>query len=96
MLSPDYLKRIAEGSENIASSLHSYILNRIIEAIMNPLGTRGKVHTHIIRPLAHPDTTGCRVSVAGYHAGDSPIHKATARRGSRRNGRSRSKGYSLR
>lgn len=38
MLSPDYLKRIAEGSENIASSLHSYILNRIIEAIMIRLG----------------------------------------------------------
>lgn len=38
MLSPDYLKRIAEGSENISSSLHSYILNRIIEAIMIRLG----------------------------------------------------------
>jgi hypothetical protein len=38
MLSPDYLKRIAEGSEDIASSLHSYILNRIIEAIMIRLG----------------------------------------------------------
>lgn len=38
MLSPDYLKKIAEGSENIASSLHSYILNRIIEAIMIRLG----------------------------------------------------------
>ena len=38
MLSPDYLKRIAEGSEDIASSLHSYILHRIIEAIMIRLG----------------------------------------------------------
>ena len=38
MLSPDYLKRIAEGSEDIASSLHSYILKRIIEAIMIRLG----------------------------------------------------------
>lgn len=38
MLNPDYLKRVAEGSENIASSLHSYILNRIIEAIMIRLG----------------------------------------------------------
>jgi hypothetical protein len=38
MLSPDYLKRIAEGSEDIASSLHSYILNLIIEAIMIRLG----------------------------------------------------------
>lgn len=38
MLSPDYLKRIAEGSEDIASSMHSYILNRIIEAIMIRLG----------------------------------------------------------
>lgn len=42
MLSPDYLKRIAEGSEDIASSLHSYILNRIIEAIMIRLGRREK------------------------------------------------------
>lgn len=38
MLSPDYLKRIAEGSEDIASSLHSYIIGRIIEAIMIRLG----------------------------------------------------------
>lgn len=38
MLNPDYLKRVAEGSEDIASSLHSYILNRIIEAIMIRLG----------------------------------------------------------
>ena len=38
MLNPDYLKRVAEGSEDIASSLHSYILNRIIEAIMVRLG----------------------------------------------------------
>lgn len=43
MLSPDYLKRIAEGSEDIASSLHRYILNRIIEAIMIRLG-RGEKH----------------------------------------------------
>lgn len=38
MLSPDYLKRIAEGSEDIASSLHSYIIARIVEAIMIRLG----------------------------------------------------------
>lgn len=38
MLTPEYLKRVAEGSEDIASSLHSYILNRIIEAIMIRLG----------------------------------------------------------
>ena len=38
MLTPEYLKRIAEGSEDIASSLHSYIIGRIIEAIMIRLG----------------------------------------------------------
>ena len=38
ILDPDYLKRIAEGSEDIASSLHSYIIGRIIEAIMIRLG----------------------------------------------------------
>lgn len=38
MLSPEYLRRITEGSEDIASSLHSYILNRIIEVIMVRLG----------------------------------------------------------
>lgn len=38
MLTPEYLKRVAEGSENIASSLHSYIIARIIEAIMIRLG----------------------------------------------------------
>lgn len=38
MLTPEYLKRVAEGSEDIASSLHSYIIGRIIEAIMIRLG----------------------------------------------------------
>lgn len=38
MLTPEYLKRVAEGSEDIASSLHSYIIARIIEAIMIRLG----------------------------------------------------------
>lgn len=43
MLTPEYLKRVAEGSEDIASSLHSYIIARIIEAIMIRLG-RGENH----------------------------------------------------
>lgn len=38
MLTPEYLKRVAEGSEAIASSLHSYIVGRLIEAIMIRLG----------------------------------------------------------
>lgn len=38
MLTPEYLKRVAEGSEDIASSLHSYIIGRIIEAIMIRFG----------------------------------------------------------
>lgn len=38
MLTPEYLKRVAEGSEDMASSLHSYIIARIIEAIMIRLG----------------------------------------------------------
>lgn len=38
MLTPEYLKRVAEGSEDIASSLHSYIIGRIIEAIMIRMG----------------------------------------------------------
>ena len=38
MLTPEYLKRVAEGSEDIASSLHSYIIGRIIDAIMIRLG----------------------------------------------------------
>ena len=61
MLSPDYLKRIAEGSEDIASSLHSYILNRIIEAIMIRLG-RGEKYI-----LTSSDR--CRIQIlqdAGY------------------------------
>nr|DAQ02040.1 MAG TPA: hypothetical protein [Caudoviricetes sp.] len=28
MLSPDYLKRVSEGSEEIASLLHNYIIKR--------------------------------------------------------------------
>nr|DAZ08437.1 MAG TPA: hypothetical protein [Caudoviricetes sp.] len=31
MLSPDYLARIAEGSEEIASQLHTYIIRQIID-----------------------------------------------------------------
>lgn len=42
MLTPEYLKRVAEGSEDIASSLHSYIIGRIIEAIMIRLGRGDK------------------------------------------------------
>lgn len=38
MLTPDYLKRVAEGSEAIASSLHNYIIGRLIEAVMIRLG----------------------------------------------------------
>ena len=38
MLTPEYLKRVAEGSEAIASSLHNYIVGRLIEAIMIRLG----------------------------------------------------------
>lgn len=39
MLTPDYLKRVAEGSEAIASSLHNYIIGRLIEAVMIRLGS---------------------------------------------------------
>lgn len=38
MLTPEYLKRVAEGSEAIASLLHNYIVGRLIEAIMIRLG----------------------------------------------------------
>lgn len=43
MLTPEYLKRVAEGSEAIASSLHNYIIGRLIEAIMMRLG-RGETY----------------------------------------------------
>lgn len=61
MLSPDYLKRIADGSEDIASSLHSYIIGRIIEAIMIRLG-RGEKYIFT-------SSDRCRIQVlqdAGY------------------------------
>ena len=38
MLSPNYLARIAEGAEEIASSLHTYLVREIIERIMIRLG----------------------------------------------------------
>lgn len=38
MLTPEYLYRIAEASEEISGELHSYIVKRIIEGIMNRLG----------------------------------------------------------
>ena len=38
MLSPDYLARIAEGSEEIASQLHTYISRQIIDRMMIRIG----------------------------------------------------------
>lgn len=38
MLSPDYLARIAEGSEEIASQLHTYIIRQIIDRMMIRIG----------------------------------------------------------
>lgn len=38
MLSPDYLERIAEGSEEIASQLHTYIIRQIIDRMMIRIG----------------------------------------------------------
>lgn len=38
MLSPDYLKRVSEGSEEIASLLHNYIIKKIIGRMMARLG----------------------------------------------------------
>lgn len=41
MLTPEYLQQITEGAEELASTLHSNIMNRVIERIMSRLG-RGK------------------------------------------------------
>lgn len=38
MLSPEYLARIAEGSEEIASQLHTYIIRQIIDRMMIRMG----------------------------------------------------------
>lgn len=38
MLNPDYLARIAEGSEEIASQLHTYIIRQIIDRMMIRIG----------------------------------------------------------
>lgn len=38
MLSPEYLARIAEGSEEIASQLHTYIIRHIIDRMMIRIG----------------------------------------------------------
>ena len=38
MLSPEYLARIAEGSEEIASQLHTYIIRQIIDRMMMRIG----------------------------------------------------------
>lgn len=38
MLAPDYLSKIADGAEEIASSLHDYLVKQIIERIMARLG----------------------------------------------------------
>lgn len=41
MLTPEYLQQITEGAEELASTLHSNIMDRVIERIMARLG-RGK------------------------------------------------------
>ena len=38
MLTPEYLYRISEASEEISGELHEYIIRRIIEGIMNRIG----------------------------------------------------------
>lgn len=38
MLEPAYLQRIAEGAEEIAADLHSYILRKIVERVMIRIG----------------------------------------------------------
>ena len=38
MLTPEYLYRISEASEEISGELHEYIVRRIIEGIMNRIG----------------------------------------------------------
>ena len=38
MLSPEYLSKIAEGSEEIASQLHTYIIRQIIDRMMIRIG----------------------------------------------------------
>lgn len=38
MLEPEYLRRVSEGSEQIASSLHDYIIQQIIRRIMLRIG----------------------------------------------------------
>lgn len=38
MLEPEYLRRVSEGSEQIASSLHDYIIRKIIRRIMLRIG----------------------------------------------------------
>ena len=42
MLTPDYLSQIAEGSEQIASQLHEYIIRQIIDRMMIRLGRGDK------------------------------------------------------
>lgn len=34
MLSPEYLRRITEGSEKIAEELHQYIISEIVSRMM--------------------------------------------------------------
>ena len=41
MLSPEYLRDVAAGSEKIASDLHDYIIQQIVERMMLRIG-RGK------------------------------------------------------
>ena len=42
MLTPEYLLRISEGSEELAEQLHTDIMNRIIERMMIRLGRGDK------------------------------------------------------
>ena len=45
MLSPEYLARIAEGSEEIASQLHTYIIRQIIDRMMIRIGLSCLLYT---------------------------------------------------
>jgi hypothetical protein len=38
MLSPEYLRQITEGSEQIAEELHQYIISEIVSRMMTRIG----------------------------------------------------------
>ena len=86
MLRPAYLAAIAEGSEQIASELHDYIVSHC-GADDGAHRQRRKISADFGGLLADPDLAGCWGVAGEYNGGAFSVHREANTRDSFGNGR---------